>query len=149
MVAPKRGTVDPGQHAEGAVRRHHRRAGVAGAEERRGVTRGGQFGRHPDRRARLAAQRRRRRLGHLHDRVGADNPHPLGVSIRMLRDFVFQSRDRANQRHAEIEVPGRRERPGHDVPRRFVPAHRIDGDPNHERKRRFWKSTWSIPGFEA
>ena len=134
----QRRPVDAGEHAERAVRRHHRRAGMTGAEQCRGITRGGQFGGHPDRRARLAPQRRGRRLGHLDDRIGADDPHPRGIGIRIPGDFVFQSRDGANENHAEIEVSGRRERSGDDVSGRFVPAHRINGDPNHERNRRFW-----------
>ena len=60
----ERRPIDARQHAERGVRRHHRRAGVPGAEERRGLAARDQVGRDPDRRARLAPQRRGRRLGH-------------------------------------------------------------------------------------
>ena len=46
----QRRPIDAGQPAERRVRRHHRRAGMAGAEERVGAAVAHGFRRHPDRR---------------------------------------------------------------------------------------------------
>ena len=90
-----------------------------------------QLGGHLDRGRRLAPERRRRRLGHLDHCVGVDDADARRVGTGVARQLGLEPRGRTDQRHAEIEMPRRRERAVDDVRRRLVAAHRVNGDPDH------------------
>jgi energy-coupling factor transporter ATP-binding protein EcfA2 len=127
----KRRAVDTGQHPERRVSRHHRRAGVSGAEQRGRFAARDLFGGNPDRRVGLAAQRGGRRFRHLDDRIRVHDPDTFAVDGGMAAQLVFDPLGGADQRDAEIEMAGRGEGTVDDVARRFVTAHRVDGNLDH------------------
>ena len=129
----ERRPIDARQHPEGAVCRDNRRAGVTRAEERSRLPAGDQPGCDGDRRVRLAAQRRRRRIGHRDRLGGVDHLHAGAIDIRMPGNFGLDLAGRPDERHAEIEMPRGRERAVDDVTRREVAAHGVNCDPDHDR----------------
>ena len=134
---PSAGRSTPGQHAERAVRRHHRRAGVAGAEQRRGLARARPIrprpgstrpacGAAPPPAARPSPRPRRRAT--IRTRVGVD--------VRMPREFVFESRTGPTSVTPRSKCRAAASAPSTMCPRRVVAAHRVDGDPDHGGNRR-------------
>jgi hypothetical protein len=120
-------TIDPGETAECGVRRHHRGAGVPGAEERRcGVGADGLRG-NANRRVRLAAKRGGRWFRHLHAVVRVED---LDVERGRSRMAVQLTLDRIADAHQEqpyLEMPSGDQRTLDDARRRIVAAHRVDG----------------------
>ncbi len=137
-VTPRRnrrregGAVDARQHAEGAMRGHDGGARVPGTEERRRLATGHQVGCDLDRGVRLPPQRRRRRLGHVHDGAGVDDTDVLRDSAALVPfQLGVQPLGGSDKGDAQVEVPRRREGTLDDVPRRLVASHGVDGNPNH------------------
>ena len=89
-----------------------------------------QLGRDPDRRRRLAPQRRRgdsaisitASASTIRTRSAIDQP--------ACRSTSASTRVRPDQHHAQVEVPRRRERAVDDSAGRGVAAHGVDGDPD-------------------
>ena len=131
IVTASAGRSTPGSMPKRAVCRNNRRAGVAGAEQRGRLAAGDQIGRDGDRRVRLAAQRRRRRVGH-RDHIGrVDHSDAAAIDVRMPGELGLDRRGRPDERHAEIEMPRGRQRAVDDVTRREIAAHGVDGNPDH------------------
>ena len=125
----ERRTIDARQQAERGVRGHHRRAGVAGAEERVGAAVADRFGRDPDRGARLAPQRLRRALGHLDplgrvDDLDVDPAEQAGH--RVARQLALDRGGVADQQQPDLQVPRRDQRAIDDDGRPGVAAHGVD-----------------------
>ena len=126
----QRRTVDAGNHAEGGMRRHDRRARVAGAEERGRLLAGDQVGRDANRRTGLFAERHDGRIGHP-DRIGrfdhleSELP-PVGVRLERRVERV----GRTDEGHLHREMTSGGYRAIDDHRRRMIAAHRVNGDPD-------------------
>jgi hypothetical protein len=64
-----------------------------------------------------------------------DDPDAFAIDLGMPAQFLLEPIRRADQRHAEIEVPRGREGAVHDMARRLITAHRVDGYLNHRECR--------------
>jgi hypothetical protein len=59
----------------------------------------------------------------------------IAVSPDVTGQLRLEHGDRTDQRHPEIEVPGRGQGAVHDVPGRGIATHGIDRDPDHQVRR--------------
>ncbi len=108
---------------------------MPGAEQRRRVPRRDVLGGHPDRRARLAAQRLRRRFRHV-DHVGrVDDAHVEIVCIGMSRELGANQIGAADQVDAETEVTRGRDGAIDGMGRRMIATHRINSNAHMTRIR--------------
>jgi hypothetical protein len=123
----QRRTIHARQHAERRVRRDHRGAGMARAEQRRRLSGRHPIGRDLDRRLRFPAQRLDRRLGHL-DHVGRiDDAHVEIACIGMSRELRANQILTANQIDRQTELRGRHGAID-GMSRRMVAAHCVNGN---------------------
>ena len=124
----QRRTIDAGQAAERRMRRHHRRTGVPGAEERLGPAVRHGLGGDANRRPRLAAQRRRRRFLHLDALGGVQDvdvePGDAGMPGQLPLDQVAAT----DQEQTDLQVTRGDERSVDDARGGLVAAHRVNGD---------------------
>ena len=104
-------------------------AGVPGADHRRRLAVAHQFGGDANRRPRLAAQRRGRRLRHRRRRRARRPPGRRATpasACRASSASMASGRPTRVDRHARVPRGG--QRPVHDRRRRVVAAHGVDGD---------------------
>ena len=128
----ERGTVEARQQTECRMAGHHRRTRVSRAEERLRVPIADLFGRHANRRPRLAAQRRHGRLGHLDP---LRRVHDLDVEAscrRMTRELGFNRHGVAHEEQTDLQVTRRHERAVDDRCRSRVVPHGVDGNAHRQ-----------------
>ena len=130
----QRRPIDARQHAERAVRAQHRRAGVPRAHERRGLAVGHRVGRDTNRRARLAPQRGRRRLGHADDVGRVENADAELCGVGMSLELGANRVGRPGEQKPEIEMTRGSQGAVDDAAGRVVAAHRVYGDANHSEE---------------
>ena len=128
MIVASAGRSTPGKPPEHRMRRDHRRAGMAGAEERVGAPVGHGLRGDADRRLRLAAQRRGRGFLHL-DAVGSIGDLDVEPGCAgMPRQLAFDGTSCANQQQTDLKMTRGHQRPADDAGRGLVAAHRVNGD---------------------
>lgn len=86
------------------------------------------LGRHTDRRARLAAQRSRGRLRHLHIFGRVEDVDVEGAGTGMSREFPLDEPLISDEQESDLQMPCGDERPADDRAGAVIAAHGVDGD---------------------
>jgi hypothetical protein len=129
----ERRAIDAGQTAKCADRRHHRRAGVTGAEDGGRGALSNRISGKPDRRTRLAPERDRCRLTHGNGLRRIQDFQIERAAARMPRELALDRRAIADQQQPDLKMAGRDQGSVNDCSRSLVAAHHIDGDSHHTK----------------
>ena len=132
MTAASAGRSTPGIMPKALARRHDRRPGVPGADERVGLARGDEFGGDADRRPRAAAQRERRGLVVRHCLLGIDHFERAGVTAGERAQDGRHARLGPHEEDADVEMACGGQSPFDHDGRGMVTAHGINGNAKHD-----------------
>ena len=124
-------TIDAGNRAERAIRRHHRGPGMSGAHQRVRRLLTDHVGGNPNRRTRLAPQRRGRRVGHGDDVWRLDDFDAKAGPVRMRGQGLLDGRPSTDEGNVRLEMASGRHGAINHGRRRVVAAHRVNGDADH------------------